>query len=179
MSLLYNDDFIFKFINIYIHIYLYHLYVKVVISYWSYLYFSVDVKDSCCLLSPTNDSTFSLTEDLSLLPGIRYILSQDFVSVISTFFYEFSAFIQALDLAVWTLRFNKNLPQPEWMCCGKLLGTFNFPCVHNYFTCGGTDWSENYKIRCRTTSDVKNRLSPPACRSKMRKKKTKKNEYPT
>lgn len=69
------------------------LYVEVVISYWSYLYFSVDVKDSCCLLSPTNDSTFSLTEDLSLL-------SQDFVSVVSTFFYEFSAFIQALDLAV-------------------------------------------------------------------------------
>lgn len=87
MSLLYNDDFIFKFINIYIHIYLYHLYVKVVISYWSYLYFSVDVKDSCCLLSPTNDSTFSLTEDLSLRPGIRYILSQDFVSLISTFFF--------------------------------------------------------------------------------------------
>lgn len=43
------------------------------------------------------------------------------------FFYEFSAFIQALDLAVWTLRFNKNLPQPEWMCCGKLLGTLPSP----------------------------------------------------
>lgn len=74
---------------------------KAVISYWSYLYFSVDVKDSCCLLSPTNDSTFLFTEDLSLLPGIRYILPQDFVSVTSTFFfYEFSAFIRALDLAV-------------------------------------------------------------------------------
>lgn len=58
---------------------------KVAISYWSYFDFSVDVKDSCCLLSPTNDSTPSLTGDLSLLPGICYILSQDFVSAVSTF----------------------------------------------------------------------------------------------
>lgn len=74
------------------HIYIckQHPYVKLFISYWSYLYFSVDVKDSCCPFSPTNDSTFSLTEDLSLRPGIQYILSQDFISVISTFFFFFS-----------------------------------------------------------------------------------------
>lgn len=44
------------FLSLYIYIYInayifYHLYVKVVISYWSYLHFSVDVKDFCCLLS--------------------------------------------------------------------------------------------------------------------------------
>lgn len=48
---------------------------------------------------------------------------------------------------------------------------FTFPCAHNYFTCGGTDWFENYKIRCRTTSDVKNRLSSPAFQSKTKKEK--------
>lgn len=48
---------------------------------------------------------------------------------------------------------------------------FTFPCAHNYFTRGGTDWFENYKIRCRTTSDVKNRLSLLLVEAK-RKKKT-------
>lgn len=43
------------------------------LSYWSYLNFSEDVKDSCCLLSPTNDSTFPPSEDLNFRPGIRSI----------------------------------------------------------------------------------------------------------
>lgn len=34
-----------------------------------------------------------------------------------------------------------------------------FPCANNYLTCGGTVWFENYTIRRRTTSDVKNCLS--------------------
>lgn len=63
-------------------------------------------------------------KDLSLHPGIRCVLSQDFFSVISTFSNAFSAFIRAIDLAVWTLLFNKNLPQPEWMSWGKLFGLY-------------------------------------------------------
>lgn len=97
MSLLYNDDFIFKFINTFIYTYIHIVSThvsKLVLGYWSYLYVSVDVKDSCCLLPSTNDSTFSLTEDLSLRPGIRYILSQDIVSMKSTIFCEFLAFMQ-------------------------------------------------------------------------------------
>lgn len=49
------------------------------------------------------ETTFLLTENLNLLPGIQYILSQDFVSVKSTFFFffnEFLAFVPVLDLAV-------------------------------------------------------------------------------
>lgn len=45
------------------------------LSYWSCLSFSEDVKDSCCLLSPTNDSTLPPSEDLNFRPGIRTIAS--------------------------------------------------------------------------------------------------------
>lgn len=48
---------------------------------------------------------------------------------------------------------------------------FTFPCAHSYFTCGGTDWFENYKIRCRTTSDVKNLVSLLLLVEAKRKKK--------
>lgn len=40
------------------------------LSYWSYLNLSEDVEDSCCLFSPTNDSTFPPSEDLNFCPGI-------------------------------------------------------------------------------------------------------------
>lgn len=74
MSLLYHE-FMFKFMNIFIYIYIHIIsnYMSKRLSYWSLLNFSEEVKDSCCLLSPTNDSTFSPLVDLNLRPGIRNI----------------------------------------------------------------------------------------------------------
>lgn len=58
-----------------------HLNVKVVLSYWSYHYFSVDVKDASCLLKHTDDSILLLTEDRNLLPRTQSVFPQDFVLV--------------------------------------------------------------------------------------------------
>lgn len=79
----------------------------------------MDVKDSCCLLSPP---TIPPSHLLRLQPSsmdLKYIMSQD--SMIKIFLW---AVMQTLDLAVWIVEFNKNLPQPEWMCCGKLWRTY-------------------------------------------------------
>lgn len=57
------------------------------LSYWSYLNLSEDVEDSCCLFSPTNDSTFPPSEDLNFSSrDWKYLLPQDVVSVMSPLF---------------------------------------------------------------------------------------------
>lgn len=71
MSLLYHK---FMFMIIFIYIYnIFSTHMSKCLSYWFFLDFSEDAKDSCCLLSPTNDSTFSPLVDLNLRPGIRNI----------------------------------------------------------------------------------------------------------
>lgn len=170
MSLLYNDDFIFKFINIYKYI---HISLSSICqSGYKLLLLSLlfcGCQSSCCLLSPTNHSTFMLTEDLSLLPGIQYILSQDFVLVVLTFLWVLGLHT-GTRLGCVNLTIQQKPTSARMNVLREGFRDFTFRCAHNYFTCGGTDWFGNYKIRCRATSDVKNRLSSPACRSKTKKR---------
>lgn len=191
------------YICLYIYIHTYTHYVKVVLSYWSDLCSSADVKDLCCQLSPTNDSTFLLTEDLSLSSrdSIKFCLRTLFqISVIFGFFFFFdvvchcycvfvlfvffdklSAFIQALDLAVWTLRFNGNLPQPQWMCRGKdSPGLLPSRCAHDYLTCGGTGGFWSLKRSGAALPQMSRNVSRSLVLAEAkRKKKDYGKEYPT
>lgn len=87
----------------YIYIHIISNYMSKRLSYWSLLNFSEEVKDSCCLLSPTNDSTFSPLVDLNLRPGIRNIscLRTLFRWNWDFFFYDFLGI--HTDLPVWNL----------------------------------------------------------------------------
>ena len=126
MSSLYSDDFIFKFEYIYTYISL----SPICQSGYKLLVLSRLFCGCQRLLLPAlTYQWFHLLAYRRPQPSSRdsiYSVSGLCFSDINIF-YEFSAFIQTLDLAVWTLRFNKNLPQPEWMCCGKLLGTLPSP----------------------------------------------------
>lgn len=170
MSLLYNDDFIFKFINIYkyIHISLSSIcqsgYKLLVLS----LLFCGCQKT---LLPALTYQSFHLHAHRRLQPS-----SRDSVYSVSGLCFSYINILWVLGLHTGTRLGCVNLTvQQKPTSAGmnvlrEAFRDFYFPCAHNYFTCGGTDWFGNYEIRCRTTSDVKNRLSSPARRWKQKKR---------
>lgn len=130
----------------------------------------MDVKDSCCLLT------------LPMIPPYRSQKTSAFVQGLDVFclrtlFQWYQHIKWGLGLHTGSRLDCVNLTiqqKPTSAGMNVLREAFRdmtFPCAHNYVTCGGTDWFKNYKIRCRTTSDVKDRLSSPACWSKTNKKR--------
>lgn len=175
MSALYNNDFIFKFIDIYKYI---HISLSSICqSGYKLLVLSLLFCGCQRLLLPAlNYQSFHLHAHRRPQPSSR----DSIYSVSGLCFSDINIFMSSglhtgTRLGCVNLTIQQKPTSAGMNVLREAFTDFTFPCAHNYFTCGVTDWFGNYKIRCRTTSDVKNRLSSSsACWSK-----TKKKEYPT
>lgn len=185
--MLYNDEFIFKFINIYKYI---HISLSSICQS-GYKLLPLSLLFCGCqrlLLPALTYQSFHLHAHRRPQPSSRdsiYSVSGLCFSGINIFMSSWPSYRQQ----TWPCETYSSTRKPT--SAGMNVSREGsrdrtFPRAPDYFTRVGTDWFGKSQIRCRTTSDVKNRLSSPARRSETNKqtnekenKQTKKKEYPT